>query len=156
MLTKIIAAFRPDPTQLRTRFLQRFAGKTAIVHAGLSIGWVSELNKEAGGGAHFRIDARNLPGNKPSPIEWVVHHHILPQHLPLPLLVKVDGERLLIRHLSRNDAPVHPSEINWMLDEFPQRAHLILTVGGKGFAVKRGMPVADNDIDYDVGFDEPV
>ena len=156
MLKKIIAAFRPDPTLLRTRFLQRFAGKTVIVHAGLSIGWVSELNKEAGGGAHFRIDARNAPGRKPSPIEWVVHHHILPQHLPLPLLVMVDGERLLIRHLSRNDAPVHPSEIYWMLGEFPHRAHLILTVGGKGFAVTRGMPVADNDIDYNVGFDEPV
>jgi hypothetical protein len=156
MLKKIIAAFRPDPTALRTRFLQRFAGKTLIVHAGLSIGWVSELNKEAGGGAHFRIDARNLPNHKPSPIEWVVQHHILPQHLPLPLLVKVDGERLLIRHLSRNDAPVHPSEIYWMLGEFPHRAHLILSVGGQGFAVKRGMPVADNDIDYNVGFDEPV
>lgn len=154
MLAKIIAAFRSDPTALRTRFLQRFAGKTIIVHAGLSIGWVSELNKEAGGGSHFRIDARNAPSRKPTPIEWVVHHHILPHKLPLPLLVKVNGAQLLIRHLTRNYAPVHPSEIYWMLGEFPERAHLVLTTGGQGFAVTRGIPVSDNAVDYDVGFEE--
>ena len=155
MLAKIIAAFRPDPTALRTRFLQRFTGRTIIVHDGLSIGWVSELNKEAGGGAHFRIDARNVPDRKPTPIEWVVHHHILPHKLPLPLLVKVNDAQLLIRHLTRNHAPVHPSEIYWMLGEFPERAHLILTVGGKGFAVTRGIPVSDNAVDFDVAFTEP-
>lgn len=155
MLAKIIAAFRPDPTALRARFLQRFAGKTIIVHDGLSIGWVSELNKEAGGGAHFRIDARNPPGRKPTPIEWVVHHHILPHKLPLPLLVKVSVDQLLIRHLTRNHAPVHPSEIYWMLGEFPERAHLVLSAGGKGFAVTRGIPVSDNVVDFDAAFTEP-
>lgn len=155
MLAKIIAVFRPDPTVLRSRFLQRFAGKTIIVHDGLSIGWVGELNKEAGGGAHFRIDVRNAPGRKPTPIEWVVHHHIVPQKLPLPLLVKVDDERLLIRHLTRNHAPVHPSEIYWMLGEFPERAHLVLSVGGKGFAALRGIPVSDNAVDFDAAFSEP-
>lgn len=150
MLAKIIAAFRPDPTLLRTRFLTRFAGKTIIVHAGLSVGWISELLKECGGGAHFRIDARRAPGRKPTPIEWVVHNHILPQHLPLPLLVKVEGECLLVRHLIRNDAPVHPSELYWMLEEFPARAHLFLTAGGKGFAARRGMPVSENTVNYDL------
>lgn len=154
MLAKIIAAFRPDPTALRTRFLARFANKTIIVHAGLSMGWVSELHKESGGGAHFRIDARRAPGRKPTPIEWVVHHHILPQHLPLPVLIKVEGECLLVRHLVRNDAPVHPSEIYWMLGEFPARAHLILSAGGKGFAVKRGIAVSDNAVNYDVEIEE--
>lgn len=149
MLAKIISAFRPDPTALRARFLARFAGRTIIVHEGLSVGWISELHKEAGGGAHFRLDARRAPGRKPTPIEWVVHRHILPHRLPLPLLVKVDGERLLIRHLCRNHAPVHPSEIYWMLGEFPGRAHLVLTAGGKGFACERGIPVSDNAVGFD-------
>ena len=72
--------------------------------------------------------------------------------LPLPLLVKVNGERLLIRHLTRDDAPVHPSEIYWMLGEFPAPRALVLTAGGKGFAVTRGIAVPDNAVNFDVGF----
>jgi hypothetical protein len=79
----------------------------------------------------------------------------VPQKVPLPLLVKVNGERLLIRHLTRNHVPVHPSEIYWMLGEFPERVHLVLTVGGKGFVATRGMPVSDNAVDFDAAFSEP-
>lgn len=155
MIDKIIAVFRPNPTVLRERFLTRFAGKTIIVHDGLSIGWVSELMKEAGGGAHFRIDARRAPGRRPTPIEWVVHQYLLPHKLPLPVLVKVDGRRLLVRHLVRNEMPVHPSEIYWMLGEFPGRCHLQLQASGKGFLPERGMSVADNVVDFDAIFSEP-
>ncbi|MDR3391418.1 MAG: hypothetical protein P4L77_06735 [Sulfuriferula sp.] len=146
MINKIIAVFRSNPTVLRERFMARFAGKTIIVHDGLSIGWVSELVKEAGGGAHFRIDARRQPGRRPTPIEWVVHQQLLPHKLPMPFLVKVEDERLLVRHLMRNDMPVHPSEIYWMLTEFPDNHHLLLSVAGKGFIVKRGMSVAENAV----------
>jgi hypothetical protein len=146
MINKIIAVFRSNPTVLRERFLARFAGKTIIVHDGLSIGWVSELVKEAGGGAHFRIDVRRQPGRRPTPIEWVVHQQLLPHKLPMPFLVKVEHERLLVRHLVRNDMPVHPSEIYWMLTEFPDNHHLLLTAAGKGFIVKRGMSVAENAV----------
>ena len=146
MINKIIAVFSPKPTVLRERFLTRFANKSIIVHDGLSIGWVSEILKEAGGGAHFRIDARRAPGRRPTPIEWVVHQHLLPHKLPMPLLVKVEGERLLVRHLVRNNMPVHPSEIYWMLTEFPDNHHLMLTAAGKGFIAKRGMSVAENTI----------
>lgn len=155
MIDKIIAVFRSNPTVLRERFLTRFAGKTIIVHDGLSIGWVSELMKEAGGGAHFRFDTRRAPGRRPTPIEWVVHQHVLPHKLPLPLLVKVEGERMLVRHLVRNDMPVHPSEIYWMLGEFPGRCHLQLQASGKGFLAERGMSVADNVVDFDALFSEP-
>lgn len=152
MISRILSLFRSDSARLRERFLQRFACRTIIVHHGLSIGWVAELMKEAGGGAHFRIDARLLSAKRPTPIEWFVRRHLLAHELPLPLLVKVDGERLLVRHLVRNGMPVHPSEIYWMLGEFPDRRHLELTVSGDGFAMVRGMDVDDNFIDFDAIF----
>ena len=152
MIRKLFALWRPDPVTLRERFLERFADKTIIVHQGLTIGWVGELMKEAGGGAHFRLDARNAPANRPTPIEWVVHRHVLPHRLPLPLLIKVQGRDLLIRHLMRNDMPVHPSEIYWMLGEFPDRLHLKLTASDMGFALSCGMPVSDNLVDFDAIF----
>ncbi|NOT16695.1 MAG: hypothetical protein HOP20_01340 [Sulfuriferula sp.] len=146
MINKIIAAFRPKPTVLRERFLQRYAGRAIIVHTGVSIGWVSELIKEAGCGQLFRIDARNQPSRRPTPIEWVVHQHLLKHHLPTPFIVKVIDETLWIRHLVRNNMPVHPSEIHWMLSEFPDNYHLKLTVAGAGFTVERGMSINDNAI----------
>ena len=154
MIGKIIALFRPDPGLLRDRFLARFAGRTVIVHAGLSIGWVGELVKEAGGGAHFRIDARRIPSHRPTPIEWVVHQHLMPHKIPMPFLLKVDGEHLLIRHLVRNDMPVHPSEIYGMLGEFPIRHHLKLSVAGKGFIAAQGISIADNEVNFDAIFAE--
>lgn len=150
MLNAIISLFRPNPTALRDQFLRRFAGKTIIVHQGLGIGWVSELHKEAGGGGHFRFNITKAPGKRPTPIEWVVHHWIIPQNLPLPLLVKVEQDILYIRHLTRSGSPVHPSEINWMLDEFPDRWHAALRPSGKGFLPEKGMPVSENDITFDV------
>lgn len=141
---------KTDDSSLQDRFMQRFTGRTIIVHDGLSIGWVGELHKEGGGGGHFRIDVRNPPGTPPSPIEWVVHRWILPQHLPLPLLVKVEPEQLLIRHLTRNDKPVHPSEINWMLGEMPERVHLVLRPSGPGFLPERKLPVSDNHVEFDI------
>lgn len=122
-----------------------------IVHAGVSVGWVTELLKEAGGAGHFRFDTRQCPGKKPTPIEWIVHQHVVPLHLPLPLLVKVEQNELLIRHLTRNSKPVHPSEIFWMLKEFPKKAHYLLRVCGESFVAEVGMPVSENTIDYDDG-----
>lgn len=150
MWSRIIALFGPRPDALKARFLARFTGRTLIVHAGLSIGWVEALLKEAGGGGHFRFDARTPTGPRPTPIEWVMHRHVLPQRLPLPLLVKVEPDRLLLRHLTRNGAPVHPSEINWMLREFPARTHLVLYAAGSGFRPERGLPVSDNRVEYDL------
>lgn len=154
MIRKILALFRPERIDLRERFLDRFAGRTIIVHQGLTIGWVSELMKEAGGGAHFRFDARALPVKRPTPIEWVVERHILPLRLPMPLLIKIDGRDLLIRHLVRNEMPVHPSEIYWMLGEFPERIHFELNASGQGFAMSRRMPVSDNFVDFNAVFAE--
>lgn len=110
--------------------------------------------KEAGGGAHFRFDARELPAGRATPIEWVIHRHVLPHRLPMPLLIKIDGRDLLIRHLLRNEMPAHPSEFYWMLGEFPDRRHLELTAAGTGFAMSRGMPVSDNFVDFDAIFAE--
>lgn len=150
-LKQIIALFAPRPAELRERFLTRFAGRTLIVHEGLSIGWVSELLKEAGGAGHFRFDIRQSPDTKPTPIEWVVHQHVAPLHLPLPLLIKVEQTQLFIRHLTRKGKPVHPSEIFWMLKEFPEKAHGVLHVSGESFIAEAGMPISENVIDYDPG-----
>ena len=150
MLNAIISLFRPNPTDLRDQFLERFAGKTIIVHQGLSIGWVSELLKEGGGAGHFRINVRKTPGKQPTPIEWVVHQWVLPQNLPLPLLVKVEWDIIYLRHLTRGGNPVHPSEINWMLGELPYRAHMTLRASGKGFLAERGMPESDNEVNFEI------
>ena len=134
----------PDPAAaLERAFAARFAGRTLIVHAGLSPGWVAELLKEGVGGAHFRFDARRRAPGPPTPLEWVVEHHILPLACPLPLLVKVDADCLYLRHLTRGGAAVHPSEIAWMLDELPQRAHWTLRLGS-GARAEPGIPLADN------------
>lgn len=130
--------------------MARFAGRSLIVHDGLSAGWLEELLKEGGGAGHFRIDARRPPGDPPTPIEWVVHRHLLPLGLPRPFLVKVDGARLLVRHLTRNGKPVHPSEIAWMLREIEARHHWRLLRDGEGLTAAAGMDVADNRVDYDV------
>ncbi len=154
MIRKILALFRSERIDLRERFLDRFAGRTIIVHQGLTIGWVGELMKEAGGGAHFRFDARTLPAKRPTPIEWMVERHVLPLCLPMPLLIKIDGRNLLIRHLMRNGMPVHPSEIYWMLGEFPERTHIVLSASGQGFKISRKMPVSDNLVDFNAIFEE--
>ena len=139
-----------DPAAgLEQAFAARFAGRTLIVHAGLSPGWVAELLKEGGGGAHFRIDARRRRHGPPTPVEWVVQHHILPLACPLPLLVKVDTDCLRLRHLTRGGVAVHPSEIAWMLDELPQRAHWTIRLGSGGWLAEPGIPPADNRLRFD-------
>lgn len=133
---------------LEQAFAARFAGRTLIVHAGLSPGWIAELQREGGGGAHFRIDVRQRPAGPLTPVEWMVRRHILPLACPLPLLVKVEPDCLRLRHLTRSGVPVHPSEIVWMLEELPQRAHWTLHGGSGGWRAERGMPFSDNRIKF--------
>lgn len=154
MLKRIIALFKPSPDDLRQRFLARYTGCTLIVHEGLTIGWVSELLKEAGGAGHFRFDVRQFDPHKPSPIEWVVHAYIKPLAMPLPALIKIEKDVLFLRHLTRNGKPVHPSEINWMLGEFPRKVHYILRLSTDGFVAEQGMPISENAVDYEAGLAE--
>lgn len=150
-LASIIAAFAPKPAASLEAFRERFTGRTIIVHQGLSIGWVAELMKEAGGGAHFRFDTRNAPGARPTPIEWFVHRHVLPHGLPLPLLLRVDEVCVHARHLVRGGRVVHPSEIYWMLREMPQRVHLELRFEHDGVVASTKMPVDDNSVEFEFG-----
>lgn len=147
----IIAAFAKKPADPLSLFLTRFRGRTIIIHEGLSIGWIAELMKEAGGGAHFRFDVRNPVGRPPTPIEWLVHRHIVPQCLPLPLLMRVETACLRLRHLTRSGKIIHPSEIYWMLREFPQRAHLTLDLSNGAVIVQPGIALEDNKVDFDLG-----
>lgn len=149
----IIAAFRKKPADPLTLFLARFSGRTIIIHEGLSIGWIAELMKEAGGGAHFRFDVRNPPSRPPTPIEWLVHRHVLPQRLPLPCLMRVEPAYLRLRHLTRYGEVVHPSELYWMLREFPKRVHLVFDLTNGALVARSGIPFDDNKVDFDL--DEP-
>jgi hypothetical protein len=112
VFARIIAAFRGYPGSGWPRFVDRYAGRAVIVHGGLSLGWVEELLKEGGGAGHFRFDVRHALGRRPRRIEWLVHEQLLPLQLPLPFFLRVDDNGVRERHLVRNGAPVHPSEIS--------------------------------------------
>lgn len=135
------------PESLRERFFARYSGKCLIVHEGFEPDWLEELLKQPGGAGHFRIDARQAPGGRPSPVEWLVHEHLLPLRLPLPLLVVVRGDTLYVRHLNRGGHAVHPSEILWMLDEIETRHHARLMPTTDGFAVSQGLDPRDNYVE---------
>lgn len=150
MLRRIIALFTRPPDPPLARFLARFAGRTLIVHAGLSPGWLEELLKEGGGAGHFRFDVRHPRAEPPTPIEWVVHRQLLPLGLPLPFLVKVESGRLLLRHLRRRGAPLHPSEIAWILREIETRHHWHLVRQGEGLAPHAGLVPEDNRVEIEV------
>ncbi|MDE2089095.1 MAG: hypothetical protein KGJ12_03625 [Gammaproteobacteria bacterium] len=132
-------------------FFERYTGRTIIAHAGFPSDWLGELLKQPGGGGHFRLDARHQPGARPSPAEWVIHAHVLPLALPLPLLIAVRADALYLRHLVRRARPVHPSEILWILNEIPTRHHALLRPAAGGFTVERGIPVDDNRVDMESG-----
>ncbi|ACL74309.1 hypothetical protein Tgr7_3241 [Thioalkalivibrio sulfidiphilus HL-EbGr7] len=136
---------RPNPNRLRQQFLERFTGRTLIVHEGFPPEWLEELLKQPGGGGHFRLDVRQINVRKPSPIEWFVREHVLPLGLPLPLLVRVSPPELRVRHLRRGNHAVHPSEIQWFLEELDTRAHATLRVTDTGFTAEPGIPVSDNE-----------
>lgn len=138
------------PSSRIERFFERFGRRTVIVHRGFDPEWLEQLLKLPGGAGHFRVDARRAPGRRPTPIEWLVHEHLLALELPLPLLVKVGRDELLLRHLTRaGGGMLDPSEIGWILDEIDTRYHARLSRRDDGFEIERGLPVSDNEIDYD-------
>ncbi|NIR60353.1 MAG: hypothetical protein GWO02_12965 [Gammaproteobacteria bacterium] len=143
----MLGARRPDPAHLRRRFFEQFAGRTIIVHAGFLPRWLEELLEQPGGGGHFRVDARRAPGRPPTPVEWIVHAHLLPLGLPVPLLVRATDTDLEVRHLTRGGKPVDPAEVLGLANEIGTRHHARLVPSRRGFEVSWGLPVEDNDID---------
>ncbi|MEB8536304.1 hypothetical protein [Acidithiobacillus ferriphilus] len=133
---------------LQQQFLERFSGRTIIVHRGFPEHFLRELLEQAGGGGDFRVDVRIPESTPPTPIEWVVHRFVLPLSLPLPLLIRVDADALYLRHLMHDNIVGHPSEILWMLDTIRERHHARLDRQQGRYAVSMGMAVQDNDIDY--------
>lgn len=146
----LLSAFtgRREPAR---RFFERFAGRSLIVHAGLSMVWLDELLKQGGGAGHFRIDARRPPGPRPTPVEWLVHTHVLKLALPLPLLLKVDRDRVRLRHLQRHGGVCDPGEIGWLLDDMAKagRTHAVLYFENGGWRAEPGIAVEDNDYDIE-------
>lgn len=129
-----------------TRFLARYRGRTLIVHRGFPPDWLNELLKQPGGGGHFRIDARQLSQGEATPVDWLLQRHVLPMDLPLPLLIKVDGDgTLYLRHLLRGSQAVHPSELYWFLEEIAERHHACLRAEDGTVITLPGIPLTDNE-----------
>lgn len=149
MLRAIIALFRgpsPDPME---RFLERFYGRMVIVHAGLSPGWLRELERERAARGIFRFDARRRSRRRDNLMESVVLGQVLPRGLPLPLLMRVEHDGLRLRHLTRGGHPVHPSELGPILAELDRRYHLWLRMRGRHLAPHHGIPPADNRVFFE-------
>jgi len=142
----VFGLFGPRPAEQMRRFLDRYTGRSLIVHQGFSGDWLEELLKQPGGGGHFRIDSRRLPRRRPTPVEWLVQTHILPLELPQPLFLDVREDAVLVRHLTRGGTPVHPSEIAWFLEELDQRHHVRLRLEEDGSAhAEPVLPLEDNE-----------
>ena len=137
---------KPDPTRQLDAFFERFAGKHLVLHRGFEANWLEELLKQAGGAGYFRVDLRQMDRRKPAPVEWVVQTYLEPLELPLPTFVLVRDGELLVRHLTRGDRAVHPSEILWFLDEIDARHHARLVRSAPDHLdTTRGIPVEDNE-----------
>ncbi len=132
------------------QFLGRFYGRGVIVHAGLSPGWLRELERERGARGLFRFDVRRRRLRRPTPMERVVLEQVLPRGLPLPLLMRVEHDGLRLRHLTRGGHPVHPSELPGILAELDRRYHLWLRVRGRRLTPHPGIPAADNRVFFEV------
>lgn len=132
--------------RLARQFFGKFAGKTLIVHAGLGVAWIEELLKLGGGGGHFRIDVRRSESGPETPVEWLVRHAIVPQQLPLPVIIVVDANRLRVRHLRDGQHLCHPVSIAWILEDIRvrDRVHVELTYLKGVFHVARPLAVEDN------------
>lgn len=136
---------RQGPKWLRQQFLDRFAGRTLLLHGGLPPDWLEALLRQPGGGGHFRLDVRRVDHRHPTPVEWFVREHVLPLGLPLPLLVRVGEGHVHLRHLTRGDHLVHPGEIQRFLQELDTRHHMRLRVTADDFVPEAGIPLSDNE-----------
>ncbi len=134
-------------------FFGRFANRTLILHDGLTLEWLTELLKVGGGGGHFRLNIRQPSGPHPTPIEWVVHHDILPLQLPLPLVCAVGTDRIDIRHLRVRGRVCHPADIAWILDDMRTRGRRHATLQRKDGTLHPScdLPVDDNAYEIDCG-----
>jgi hypothetical protein len=131
------------------RFLERFFGRLVIVHAGLSPGWLRELEREGAARGMFRFDVRRRARRRATPMESVVLEQVLPRGLPLPLLMRVEHDGLRLRHLTRGGHPVHPSELPAIVAELDRRYHVWLRVRGRHLAPHAGLQAADNRVFFE-------
>ncbi|MDH5544119.1 MAG: hypothetical protein OEZ43_00915 [Gammaproteobacteria bacterium] len=125
---------------------QRFNGRTLIVHSGFPESWLKELLRQPGGGGYFRIDIRVQSDDRPSPVEKFVHDQLLPLELPLPFMAKIDYDNVYLRHLTRNDELVDPSEVGMIYTEIETRYHIRLSIEKAKTEAFPGMALDNNDI----------
>lgn len=133
-------------------FFSRYRHRTLIVHQGLALDWLEELLKLGGGAGHFRFDARK-PLDTKSPVSWLVHRHILPLDLPLPVLCDIGPDRIAVRHLLTKGRLGHPADIAWILDDMrgKSRVHATLIRETGGLTARPGLACDDNAYELDFG-----
>lgn len=137
---------RSRETDRAQKFLQRYTGRTLIVHAGLSIAWLEELLREGGGGAHFRVDVRLIDGPATTPVEWLARVYLSKLDLPLPLLLDVASDSIKVRHLQRGGRLCLATDVAWILEDMRtrNRVHATLLITNEGLKTITGMAVDDN------------
>ncbi len=133
-------------------FFDRFSGRTVIVHCGLDVRWLTELLATGGGGRHLRFDLRHAQSRPVSPLEHVIQRLILPLALPLPLILRIDPDAILVRHLLRSGTICDPSETAWILDEIGTRFHAALRRDANGMRLERSLPPEENSFSLPAGW----
>ena len=136
---------RPSPL---ARFFTTYQDRSLLVHEGLDPQWLERLLRQGGGGAPFRIHVGRQDGRgRPTPVEHVVHREILPQGLPLPLLVKVGEDECWLRHLRRGEHLLAAEEVPLVAAEIIVRHHLRLERGERGCQAHGGtLAWEDNEL----------
>lgn len=140
-------------TRYAQKFLAQYRGRTLIVHQGLTLEWLRELLSVGGGGAHFRVDLRHTDARAGSPLAQVIHRHILPLQLPLPLLLDVHATGIGVRHLQRFGMMCLPTDIAWIVEDMRvrNRVHAYLRVVDGRLVRTVGIAVDDNRYELDDG-----
>lgn len=131
------------------RTYNKFVNKTVIFHHGLEPGWLEELLKQPGGGAHFRVDCRQINKETPTPIEEFYLNIVQPLTLPKLVLLKFENGYVLIRHLQNGNACLLASDIAWILDELDQRFHFKISLNKDNkIIIEKGIEITDNKLEY--------
>ncbi len=130
---------------------QRFAGRVILVHEGFPPLWLEELLKQGGGAGYFRLDWRQCRERPETELERFIHEHVLPLECPLPVIMRVEKDAILLRHLRRGEGWLLPSDMSWLLAELADRHHFRLEKEGEKLTTKAGIPLTDNEINYDFG-----
>lgn len=141
--------FRKNRSLSQQDFLRRFDQRTFLVHKGFPSDWLPELLKQAGGGAHIRIDLRLQDNSRPTDTERFIHTHIKPLPAAVPCLILLNQDSIFVRRLIRSEQWMHAAETGDLLNEITQRFHYKLHFRPDTVEIITGLDLNQNEILYD-------